>query len=61
MQAAFLFTESAYPAGSWVIVTMTSEHEMHLMDEVQCEILVLFIACLKMKSQKVADGKSVRP
>ncbi len=61
VQSAFLFTETADPAGPWVIVTVSSEYEMDLIDEVQRELLVLFITCLTIKPQEVADGKSVCP
>jgi hypothetical protein len=61
VDSAFLFIETAYPAGSWIIIAVSSEYEMDLIDEVQGELFVLFITCLKIKVQEVADGKSVCP
>jgi hypothetical protein len=61
VQSAFLIAETADPAGSCVIVTVSSEYEMNLIDKVQRELFVLFVACLTIKPQEVADGKSVSP
>jgi hypothetical protein len=61
VHCAFLFIETADPAGSRVIVTVSSEYVMDLIHEAQGEPLVFLITRLTIKFQEVADGKSVGP
>ena len=61
VESAFLFRQTAYPAGSWIIIAMSTEYEMNLIYEVQRELFVLFITSLKIQSQEVADCKGICP
>ncbi len=56
-----LLIKAAYPASSGVVLTVSAEYVMNLINEAQCEILVFFIIRLTIKLQEVAHGKSVGP
>jgi len=61
VHSTLFLIETADPAGSRVIVAVTSEYGMDLIDELQGEPLEALVTRLTIQLQKVADGKSVGP
>ena len=58
---AFLFTETADPAGSRVIRAMAAQRVMNLIDEPQGKLAEFIITCQALEFQKVADRVGVCP
>jgi hypothetical protein len=61
MQASVPLIKAADPTGSGVVMTVPSEHAMHLIDELQCQLLEFFAPGLLIETEKVADRESVGP
>jgi hypothetical protein len=61
MPFALLLIETADPAGSRVVSTVSAEEVVNLVDQAQRKILVFLAPRLPIKPQEVADGKSVGP
>jgi hypothetical protein len=61
MESGFLFIEAADPAGSPVILPVSSERRMYLADELQRHILEAPVTRFLVKTQKVADREGVGP
>jgi hypothetical protein len=61
MPFALLLLETADPAGSRVVSTVSAEEVVNLVDQAQCKIFVFLAPRLPIKLQEVADSKSVGP
>jgi hypothetical protein len=61
MQLGVLLIKATDPTGSGVVVPVTSQHAVYLIDEPQCQILEFLAPCLLIKAEKVADRESVGP
>ena len=61
MSFAFLLAKSAEPSGSRIILTVSTQSAVNLIDKAQGETSILFIPCLSPKSEEVAHRKSIGP
>jgi hypothetical protein len=61
MKPAVLLLEAADPTGSVVVVPMPSKHAMHLIDELQCQILEFLAPGLLIEAKKVTNCESISP
>ena len=57
----FLLAKAADPAGPLVVVPVTAEGVMHLVDEAQGKIPETFLSRLPEKFEVVADREGIRP
>jgi hypothetical protein len=61
MESGFLSIKAADPAGSLVILPVSSERRMYLPDELQRQILEPPVTRFPVKTQKVADCEGIGP
>jgi hypothetical protein len=61
VQFPCLLIETADPALSPVVVTMTSKNFMDLIDKKECKFFVFFIIRLPIQPQEIANRKSIGP
>ena len=61
MQTALLLIKAADPPGSGIVVPVPSERPVHLIDELQSQILEFVVPRLLVKAQKVTDREGVGP
>jgi hypothetical protein len=61
MQSAVLLIEATDPTGSVVIAAVPSKHAMHLIDELQYQILEFLAPGLLIEAKKVTDRESIGP
>jgi hypothetical protein len=55
------FIKAAYPAGAIAILTVPSQHGVHLVNKEQGKVSVLRIAGLPIQAKEVADSEGVSP
>ena len=55
------FFKTTDPSVPIIIVTMFSQHSMHLINKGKCFLFVSLFPCLMKKLQKVTDGKGISP
>jgi hypothetical protein len=58
---ALLLIKATDSTGPRVVAPMPSEHAVHLIDELQSQILEFFAPGLLIKAKKVADRESIGP
>ena len=61
MPFAFLLIETADPATARIVLTVSPEGRVDLLDEGGCISKVAFFSCLTVKCQVVANSEGVRP
>jgi hypothetical protein len=61
LRPTFLVVKAADPTRTRGICAVAAECGMHLIDEEQCEMPVVFIACLAIKPKEIAHCEGVGP
>src|SRR5213080_2385840 len=61
MAASSFFIEPADPAATGIVITISSEHAMHLVDQVRCISQIFFVARAPEHFDKVADRECISP
>ena len=61
MAAPSFFIEPADPAPTGIVITISPEHAMHLVDQVRCISQVFFVTRPPEQFDKVADRECISP
>jgi len=61
MFSAFMLIETADPAGTRIVSTVTAKYSMHLINQERSHMPVVLIAGLTIKPEEIADSKGVGP
>src|SRR5215467_11921506 len=61
MAESSFFIKSADPPATDIVIAISPEHLMHLVDQLCCVLPVVFIVCSPEQLEKVADCKCIGP